>query len=401
MVQIVQQAAKVGRRYRRPTHSFQIRSQPYQIQPFMIAPVLPGETFKNGLLQSRVVSDPLKNPLIGWWQEYYVFYVKHRDLDDRDVLTGMMLDVEANALSLAASGASLPYYVAAGEVDYVSRCLKRVVEEYFRDEGEAWNTWTVGGVPSAGINSKTWLDSAINESELPDGEVPAGTETTGELDRMRIMWETMQAQQLTNMTYEEWLGTFGVRQSKVELHKPELMRYTRDWTYVANTVNPSDGSVASAASWAIAERIDKDRYFTEPGFIFGVTVTRPKVYLSKQTSVGVSMLDNAFTWLPAIMRDEVYTSLKRIAAGDGPLPGNTDNYVVDVRDLFLYGDQFVNFALTETDAGLLALPTAAMQKKYPIEADIDALFKVGATAKYIRQDGVCTLAILGTQQDYT
>jgi len=34
---------------------------------------------ENLLIQSRVVTDPLQNSLIGWWQEYYIFYVKHRD----------------------------------------------------------------------------------------------------------------------------------------------------------------------------------------------------------------------------------------------------------------------------------------------------------------------------------
>ena len=64
---------------RRPQHTFQLRHRPWEIQPFMLAPVLPGETMQNLLLQARVVTDPIKNPLIGWWCEHYVFYVKHRD----------------------------------------------------------------------------------------------------------------------------------------------------------------------------------------------------------------------------------------------------------------------------------------------------------------------------------
>jgi hypothetical protein len=65
-----------------------------------IAPVLPGETMKNLLLQARVVSDPIKNPLIGWWCEFYFFYVKHRDLDDRDVFTEMMVNPATTTSSL-------------------------------------------------------------------------------------------------------------------------------------------------------------------------------------------------------------------------------------------------------------------------------------------------------------
>ena len=73
-------APRVGRKLRSPIHRFHLRHYPFQLQPFMLAPVIPGETMKNLLLQARVVTDPIKNGLIGWWQEYYFFYVKHRDL---------------------------------------------------------------------------------------------------------------------------------------------------------------------------------------------------------------------------------------------------------------------------------------------------------------------------------
>ena len=68
----------------------------------------------------------------------------------------------------------------------------------------------------------------------------------------------------------------------------------------------------------------------------------------------------------------------------------------------MYGDQFVNFALTETNAGLVALPTAAMQKRYPAKTDIDGLF-VGTTdaARLCRQDGVLSLSIASALEDRT
>lgn len=75
---------------------------------------------------------------------------------------------------------------------------------------------------------------------------------------------------------------------------------------------------------------------------------------------------------------------------------------MDLVDLFMYGDQFVNFALTETNAGLVALPTPALQKKYPSQTDIEGLF-VGTTAatRLVRQDGITTLAIASALQDRT
>ena len=67
---------QVSRKSRRPSHPFQLRHMPWQIQPFLIAPVLPGETLKNILLQSRAVTKPIKNGIVGWWMEYHFFYVK-------------------------------------------------------------------------------------------------------------------------------------------------------------------------------------------------------------------------------------------------------------------------------------------------------------------------------------
>ena len=48
-----------ARASRRPQHRFNIRFKPYQLQPFMIAPVLPGESLKNLMLQTQVWSSPL------------------------------------------------------------------------------------------------------------------------------------------------------------------------------------------------------------------------------------------------------------------------------------------------------------------------------------------------------
>ena len=79
-----------------------------------------------------------------------------------------------------------------------------------------------------------------------------------------------------------------------------------------------------------------------------------------------------------------------------------NGYWVDLVDLFVHGDQFVNFALTETNAGFVALPTAGMQKKYPSLADVQALF-VGTTdaTRLVRQDGVVSLGIKSALQDRT
>jgi hypothetical protein len=381
----------------------------------MIAPVLPGETLTNLQLQARAVTDPIQNPLIGWWLEYYYFYVKHRDLAERDTLMNMVMTNASTAALNAA--AKVETYHAGSAPDYAQLCLNRIVDTYFRDEGEITLAGSIGNLPAASLSSDTWLDSVKAASTNPtnDPEFPGNTTRIqtddlipGTTQAMFDQWEFMKQEKLTDLTYEDFLKTYGVTgqavAAVVDEHKPELIRYVRDWTYPTNTVEPTTGVPASACSWAVAERADKDRFFTEPGFLVGLTVARPKVYLSKQKGTGVSMLADAFSWLPAVLSNDPYTSLRQFANTAGPLQGNVTDaagYWVDVRDLFVYGDQFVNFSLAVADAGLVALPTLTLQKRYPSSADADALFKSASPANQIRQDGVTQLSILGRLQDET
>lgn len=390
-------APRSSRVERKPKHKFQLRTRPFQIQPFMIAPVLPHESMKNAMLQARVVSDPIKNPLIGWWKEYHLFYVKHRDLDIRDDLVELMLQPDTN-LDAHAAAAKAATYHKGGVIDWVQQCLDRVTRTYFRDE-EDDTQHVIDGLPICQIEGNSWLDSVTDTTVLDDGATPTGTLEAQ--DMMQAQWEHMRALQMTDMSYEDWLSTFGVRKPKTELHHPELLRSIRLWQYPSNTIDPATGAPSSALSWSVAERADKDRYFPEPGFIFGVTLTRPKIYMGRQAGAGVSMMTNALNWLPAIMKDHPFTSLKEFANNAGPLATTTNGYWVDIRDLLLYGDQFVNFALTETNAGLVALPTAGLEKRYVSDADIDGLFKTPETSGFVREDGVISLMILGAQMDHT
>lgn len=417
-VSFVSPAPQVSRKLRKPVHHFQLRQRPWTIQPSFIAPVLPGETLKNLLLQVRAVSDPIKNPLIGWWAEHYVFYVKHRDLTRRDDLETMMLDPSWTPAGAAGGtlveAANVDEYHYGGHINWTGLCLERIVEEYFRDDGEALGTYTLTSVSGAtameiaSINDQSWLDSVRNEADyttaidpvVADG-VDAGTDlNASEVQRALDMYKLQSLHGLTDMSYEEFLATHGVRMHKEASHIPELVRYVRDWTYPTSHVEPTTGAPTSAVSWKLAERADKDRFFREPGFLFGVCVYRPKVYRSKQIGSAVDLMESAFTWLPALLGDSYNASMLRVATGaSGPLSTNTDEYWLDVKDILLYGDQFVNFALTATDAGLVALPTAALQKRYAATADADALFVSASPANQIRSDGVVSLQILGRQVD--
>lgn len=395
------------RKMRRPEHRFQLRTRPWQIQPFLLAPVLPGETMKNLLMQARVVTDPVLNPLIGWWAEHYFFYVKHRDLHERDLLTQMVLDPSTD-LSSIKTAANAKTYHALGGIDWASLCLRRVVEEFFRDEGEVWNTEMIDGLPLAQVSMPGWLDSVINDADYsPAGDIDLDANadskiTASEVEAGLAHWQFMRQYGLTEMSYEDYLQSYGVRRPRVELHRPELLRYTRNWTYPAATVNPADGKPSSAAVWSVAERADKDRFFSEPGFVFGVSVTRPKVYFSKQAGSATDFMTSAFSWLPATMTNDMGVSRLKLAATSGLLTLNADAYWIDVRDILMYGDQFVNFSLASTDAGFVALPTAGLKKKYVSGTDCDALFTYASAdpaRKEIRQDGVVSLGILSQQRD--
>ena len=49
-----------------PTFPFHLKQRPYQIVPFFIAPVLPGESVNKMMWKANSVSDPIKNRLMGW-----------------------------------------------------------------------------------------------------------------------------------------------------------------------------------------------------------------------------------------------------------------------------------------------------------------------------------------------
>ena len=114
------------------------------------------------------------------------------------------------------------------------------------------------------------------------------------------------------------------------------------------------------------------------------------------------MLEGALPWLPALLNEDTTISLRNFAEGAGPAPviaGTGTDYWIDVRDLFIYGDQFVNHG-DAAFANMVALPTAGGNHRYATEAIIDALF-VNEQARTIKQDGVVSLSIAGRQVDTT
>jgi len=396
-----------GRKLRSPQHSFHIEHKPFQIQPFMIAPVLPGETMKNALMQVRAVTKPIKSPLVGWWLEHYLFYVKHRDLAGSATYQAMMLDPSISATPI---GSDITHqYAKTGNAGWVYECLQSVVQNYFRDRSEAWNAWFVGLVPAAGLQWESWQNSLTPNAPYTAGDMNVdlnanATITASEVSTALDRWKFLRANNLTDATYEDYLRSYGINvPEEAQIGIPELIRYSREWQYPANTVDPLTGKPSSAVSWVVTERADKDRFFREPGFIFGVTVARPKVYLSGQNSAAVGQMRTAYDWLPAILKDDPMTSVRQLNTTSEIIPNVTAGVWYDVRDLFLYGDQFVNFDIAAAgDGSAVALPAAAGRLRYPTEAMVDALFvSFAGNNSTLRQDGVVKLSILGSQVDNT
>ena len=67
--------------------------------------------------------------------------------------------------------------------------------------------------------------------------------------------------------------------------------------------------------------------------------------------------------------------MKNYAFNAGPLQGvqAAGGYWIDVRDLFVFGDQFVNYMQGAGDS-TVTLPDTSLQLRYATAADADALF---------------------------
>lgn len=413
-VQMVEQP-RTKRVSRKPQHPFQLRDvHPWQIQPMFIAPVLPGETMKNMNLQARVVSDPLANRLIGWWCEYYFFYVKLAHLGSD--FTSMMVDPEKDMSSYDDATSAADYHLngtPSPAINYVDRCRDVVVQHYFRNEGEAVNDHLINSVPIAQLGRMDWTDSFGLQSDIDEGNNDidyssntdgdmSTTVTASEIAQYQETYEFLKQNNIVDMSYEDYLATFGVSVAKEDVQKPELVRYIREWTYPTNTIDSSDGSATTAASWSIQGRADKDRFFKEPGFLVGYQVIRPKVYSADQRSSITSLLTSARDWLPAMLSGDAWSSIRRVDASAPPFGSQVPNdWLFDIKDLFLYGEQFLNFDPSATnDKGCINIDPSN-RYRYGNQTAAESLFTDTVTNHYIDTDGIVTLNILGRQVDTT
>lgn len=399
---------------RYPKHTFNVREVPFTAQPFMLARVLPGETLENLFFESRVVTDPIANPIIGWKKEYYFFYVRVTDLLN-DSIKNMFVDPNnAEIAGLDQAGNVARTYTAKGAIDWAGLCLDRIVTTYFRDEGETASQYAfTDGTRIVQIRESTFLDSLTDKDLLPEGDAIANATDAGDLDRLMDAFSMLRSMGIADMTYEDWLRSNGIAIPNKDENKPELLARFSEFVYPANTIDPATGIPTSVCSWVFKNGERKRKFFKEPGFLMGVSVTRPKVYFAGLAGSVAGFAQRAWDWTPNYAAQMPETSLKFFAAGTGPLGdrlNDTDGYWLDMRDELLYGDQWQNVLpfpansanpATLGNQHMLALPDQSLNWKYPTEAMCKAFFTTPATAFYVRQDGYVSLSIKGLQVDFT
>jgi len=310
--------SRVGRY---PKHTFRTKELPFTAQPFMVARVLPGETMTNLFFESRVITDPCLNSIIGWKKEYYFFYVRITDLLV-DAMKDMFVDPDnADIGSTYGEAANVQAtYAAKGGIDWTKKCMEQIVNHYFRDEGEVYaDHQTADGTAIVQIRENTFLDSLTDKDDLPEGDAISGASDAGDLDRLMDAFEQLRSLGMANMTYEDWLKSNGIAIPGKDENQPELLARFHDFQYPSNTIDPSTGAPSSAVSWVFKNGNRERKLFKEPGFVIGVSVTRPKVYFSGLAGSAAGFAARAWDWMPNYLREMPETALKQFAAGAGPL----------------------------------------------------------------------------------
>jgi len=413
------QYAAEKRTTRRPQHRFNIRFKPYEIQPIMLAPVLPGETLTQMMLQSQTWSDPLAGSMknIGWWLQYNFFYVRHRDLpaDVRLLLAQMLLEPGTSMAALKAGAQSWKHYTFNGGMDWTRMCLEHIVSEYFRDEGEDWDeAVSEDGLPLAQIYGRGQSDGVekltpdfMYEDQRLDLIDAEGKLYANEMSTMMGHWAAMRDAGLTDMDYQDFMKTYGatVREDEESpnLHTAEDLWSLREFTYPTNTVEPTTGVPAVAAGWRVQKAGGKRVFCDEPGFVFGVCYARPKVYMKNLKGSLAGLMGDVRTWLPALLHEQPTLGHVKSDYAGGPIPSiikdevpANDDYWLDLRDLFIHGDQFVNYDPASA-VPFLALPSATANRRYAAQAEIKSFFSAPTTGKF-EADGLISLSVLGRQR---
>lgn len=410
-VQIIQPGETRKRHIRRPNFPVAGVLKPFGLYPIMCHPVLPGETLKAASSKWSVVSQPLVNPFVGAWLETWLVYVKLTDID-RD-LGEMFISDSFSTSGYTAGGAYERMFTWNGGIDWIRKCVYAVHDSYFLDEGEARKTFgsPESQVPQIKMNAQSWYQNLMFEP------TEVALDTTGERDHTEQMraYEMLTQMQMTELTYESYLEQYGVQSVRLGVGDPEILRFTRSWTKPTNFIDPSDGSPSSAWVWNDEMKLDKDKRFTEPGFILMLAAVRPKMYQKNQLYSMCANLWGFTDWYPAYNLADPAAAIRRI--GTDNLVFTTDineaegevQLLYDHRDLLSHGEQFINefapkYALPLSDgwSTIAAATPPDVRGQYCDNTANEALF-VGTSNDDERclYEGIVGLTLAGHVQDTT
>nr|QJB20312.1 MAG: major capsid protein [Microvirus sp.] len=389
---VVQAPATGMRRTRYPKHNFYVEFDPFDIQPIAIVPVSAGDSIKHLRYEARVLTNPILNQIAGWWAEFYWCYVRFSDLEEYAAAQAMVSDPSFNLTGLVTAAKTWTYHNGNGP-DWTFMAYKQIVRTHFRPENGDWNDATgASGAAKAGLVGRTWVDTVELEANLPNPN--AADNYAGRWEH----YEALRRAKLVTMDYPEWLRSQGIdvpqqlAEPLSEKRRPELIRFTRQFAYPSNTVNPDGSGTVSAVSWVVSDRMDRAIFCDEPGFVVGVALVRPKLYRSGQVATGAALLRDARTIAPDILEEAPQETLKMITGTNQASITTAVDYWFDTEGVYVLGDQFIVGSAPEA-----ALPNATtLQKSYPVTADIEDLFVNDAKKVYV--DGSAALSIVGRRQ---
>lgn len=398
----------VTRKKRTPNFPCIGKMKPFGLYPICVHPVLPGETLNSFKMKWRVLSKPVKYPLTGAWLETFLVYVKITDINT--ALAEMFISTSFSSSGYTRAGsANYRTFTKVGQIDWIYLALTKFHQKFFLDHSETARF--IDSVPQVKLNQKSWMQNlAFRGADDP-------LDVT-DVDRARQEMDAFQMAQmmgLSELTYEKFLGQYGVRAEEAE-GMPEILRYAPSWTLPINTVEPSTGVPSTAWMWSDAVEMTKPKRFDEPGFIMMCAAIRPKLYQQYQLFSWVGNLWGFSDWFPIYNLSDPMGGVRVMSTGDDVLSttmrtdaGEKDLYY-DANDLLMHGEQFINNQDDRTtpypipvSTGMAANDASTKQDirgEYCLSADVDALFSSAtATDKFAIYEGLASMDISGHVSD--
>lgn len=415
-LEIVQPGTPRTRKKRNPQFPIAGTMRPFGLYPLWATVVLPGETLNMAEMKYRLISMPVKHPLAGAWFETWTVFASLTDLEEEFAQMFISEDVAATAYQAAADQPR--YFTKQGQIQYIKLAMDRVVASYFRDEEEPDAlTHTIDGVHMAKRQNWDWAQNlmfkptTLDAAYLPSAFPEDGTLTPLEIMRMAGMSE---------ITYEKYLQQYGVAQKEAAKASrvPEIIRYTRDWTTPANTIEATTGRPSSAWAWSSTIKMDKPKRFDEPGFVITFGCVRPKMFDPTLRASMIGELWGFADFFPVYNLEDPAAGLKLITLSDHKVlnvnSATTDPLMYDHRDLLAHGEAFVNnwsgpYDLPSITSRNLAdgQEYPAVRGQYPASTDIDGLFveddaeTPDATKMCLYYEGIASAEITGHIVDRT